>query len=354
MQKKISILLLVMLTVSTALLFSGVGFKIAPVTPLFREYLADPYAPSSKFNRLTALTEESIPKNIYYVDEGQYAEIPFTHEGQKNYFNLKVGANVGLLRFETGFFQMEAFLYGGLNTLFEFEGATDNLGFDGFYAVGGSLRLWDVVAIQGGIHHFSGHWGDEILKSTAEENSAVNFKDMTLLEYTRDNSWIIAISIEPTKTFRFYSTVEMPQKTAWVRPAAHVPVTGTHPNKPMQEHIAGQEGVEFEVEYPSSYRALRVQVGSEVRFPLYSLGDFFIAGDFQFHQDGKTLHLMNSYSETNPWEFTMCLGLGFEFNRGYRERKVRLESFYHYGRLPLLNFFFQRGHYVSVGVSISG
>ncbi len=351
-----SFLVALLCLVCGSFLFGGVKFTVAPISPLFREFMADPYAPSSKFHVVPTLTEDSIPTTVYHVAGGEYIETSFKTKGQANYFNLKAGANIGFLRFEAGFFQIETYLNGGLNTIFELEGATDNLGFDGFYSVGLNIRLWDVIALQGGIHHFSGHWGDEILVSMAKNNSSINLGSISLLEYTRDNSWLFSLSFEPLKTFRLYTAFEIPMKTAWVRPAAHVPSFGVHPynpDKPQYKHIAGQEGVN-PVAYPDEYKAMRVQAGTEIKFPLFSIGSFFVAGDFQLHQDGQTNHQVDSYDQGNHWELTLTVGGGFEFNQGYLDRKIRIEAFYHYGRFPLLNFFYQRGHYISVGLAING
>ncbi|MFA6822128.1 MAG: hypothetical protein WCR26_08070, partial [Sphaerochaetaceae bacterium] len=178
----------------------------------------------------------------------------------------------------------------------------------------------------------------------------------SLLEYTRDNSWMLSLSIEPIKSLRLYSLFEIPMQAAWVRPAAHVPSYVVKPSdhdKPQYENIAEQEGVS-PVAYDDSYLAMRIQAGTEIRFPLFSLGSFFVAGDIQFHQDGQTNHQVDSYDSGKPWEITFTVGGGFEFNQGYFDRKMRIEAFYHYGRFPLLNFLYQRGHYISVGFAING
>lgn len=109
---KISIVALVCLVCGSPL-FSAVKFTPVPNTPLFREFIADPYAPASKFHIVSALTEDSIPNTIYHAEDNQYVEIPFKSEGQANYFNMKAGANIGFLRFEAGFFQIEIYLNGG-------------------------------------------------------------------------------------------------------------------------------------------------------------------------------------------------------------------------------------------------
>ncbi|MFA7225778.1 MAG: hypothetical protein WC207_05975, partial [Sphaerochaetaceae bacterium] len=114
------------------------------------------------------------------------------------------------------------------------------------------------------------------------------------------------------------------------------------------------EGTTTTIVYPPSYRALRIQTGAEVKVPLFSIGSLFLAGDFQFHQDGQTLHQINGYNKANRWEFTFSVGGGFEFNIDQVEPKTRLEIYYLNGRFPMLNYFTQRGHYLTVGIAIGG
>ncbi|MFA7118191.1 MAG: hypothetical protein WC159_05390, partial [Sphaerochaetaceae bacterium] len=120
------------------------------------------------------------------------------------------------------------------------------------------------------------------------------------------------------------------------------------------ENITGQEGLSDLTAYDSSYKAWRLQAGLELRFPVWDMGSFFLAGDVQAHQDGQTLHQVGGYDPNNPWEFECTVGGGFEFNQSILGRKMRLECYYHDGRFPLLNYFFQRSKYVVMGIAISG
>jgi hypothetical protein len=42
-------------------------------------------------------------------------------------------------------------------------GKNYSLDYDGTFLVGGTLRFADLVTFRAGLHHFSGHYGDEIL-----------------------------------------------------------------------------------------------------------------------------------------------------------------------------------------------
>lgn len=349
------ILLITLLFICTVPLFSAVKFTLAPLNTLFREYISDPFAPLTSFRVFSVKNTDGIPNGILAAEAGEYKELPFTEKNDAEhnaFYHFKTGANIGLLRLELGFFQIEGFIHGGISTIFEYHGATDTLGFDGQYGAGVTIRLWDKFAIQGGLHHFSGHWGDEIL--TRIDGDISNIR---LLEYTRDNSWLASCSYEPSEKFRYYTSVELPQSSAWIRPGAHVPFYTTTPNSPdknQHTHITGQEGVETTVPYPESYKAWRVQAGTELRLPLFSLGSLFLASDMQFHQDGKTRHQINGYDVKNPWEVTFTIGGGIELNRGFLNRKFRLEIYYHNGRFPLLNYFYKRSQYVTFGLAVSG
>ena len=122
----------------------------------------------------------------------------------------------------------------------------------------------------------------------------------------------------------------------------------------QHDYITGQEDVETSVAYADSYRAWRLQTGTEVHLPIFTVGSLFLAGDIQFHQDGQTQHQVNGYSPDNPWEITYTVGGGFEFNQGLLDRKFRLEVYYTDGRFPLLNYFYKRSQYVVFGLAISG
>lgn len=340
----------------------ALSFQWAPVDPLFREPLADPFAPSSSFRSLTVTDESGIPDSVLASnkEDQKYEKLQYDDEGQLGYWQMKSAVNIGVLRVSEGFFQAEGYIQGGLNTLFQKEGTINALGFDGFYGAGVTVRLFDKVAIQGGFHHFSGHWGDEIIGDLLEYNDSIDlYGDSAtyhLEEYTRGNSWMAGLSVEPTERWRVYCFAELPMRHAWIRPGIHVPASTRKPGSEDSQfdHITGQENLTGLSPYDSSYKAWRLQAGGELRFPVSDVGSFFLAADVQAHQDGKTKHQVGSYDKDNPWEWEYTAGGGFEFNKGILDRKVRLECYYHDGRIPLLNYFFQRSKYVVMGIAISG
>lgn len=332
--------------------------ELVPMDPLFREPLADPFAPSSSINYMTMNDEESVPHTVLISDGEQYQEVSFRDvDFERNYefFQLKSAVNVAVLRLSVGPLQVEGFLQGGISATFQGFGALDTLGFGGIYAAGANVRLFDRIALQGGLHHFSGHWGDETIITLAE--SGVDLATTKLEEYTRGNSWLVGISIELDSRSRFYGFAERPMDEAWVRPGIHVPSYVAKPGSPDQsqfDYITGQEGLSGLEAPDPSYKAWRLQCGMEYRLPVLDLGSIFLAADFQFHQDGMTGHQVGGYSQDNPWESEFTAGGGIEFDQTLLGRKLRLQVYYHDGRFPEMNYFYQRSRFISLGFAIGG
>lgn len=269
--------------------------------------------------------------------------------------------NAGLFRFSwEDYLALEMYLHGGLNTVFGAYGGVDVLGFDGFYGAGVSLDVFKIVTLRFGFHHFSGHWGDEALNDFYSRNDR-NYSALT--EYTRNNSWLLNISIQPVKYFRIFAELDLPQHVGWIRPAAHVPADtikntseeSPDAGKPLSEYIYEQEGLDGKNNnsYPSSYKAMRIGLGAELEIPVPTVGLAYLAFDMQFHQDGKINLETLEYEEDRPWdmEYTFALGLSFQEREDMPE--VTLELGYHDGRFPLLNYFFQRSRYFSAGLILT-
>ncbi len=336
---------------------SPVSFKIFPGPALFPAAVADPYSPHTRLNILQI--KKGIPHELLVTNKngsGSYESLEFREEKKMKdlYFRFKVGENISLARLSLGGIQAEVGMSGYMNSVFALFGGSDNLGFDGSYAVFGALDFFGVVTLRGGIHHFSGHYGDEILED-ALKNKTVSYS--RLVEYTRDNSWYAGVSVRPTDSFRFYIDAERPMGSSWLRPAVHVPedikVPDSEDGEMQDDKASHQEGIKRDKDYASSYHAWRINAGFEFRIPVAST-HLLLAADVQAHQDGQTLHQVGGYSPDNPWEFEYSLGVGLEFAELIGGRVLRLEAFYHDSRFPLLNFFYQRSRFFSVGISVNG
>ncbi len=333
-------------------------FELAPMEPLFREPLADPYSCNSRISHMSMSNEESIPHTVLISNGEEYEEISFRDvdfANRNEFWQLKSAVNLGLMRLSLGPIQVEGYLQGGLSSTFQGFGALDTLGFGGIYGAGVSVRLFNILALQGGLHHFSGHWGDETLMTLAEQG--IDLSTTKLEEYTRGNSWIAGLSLDLNDRSRIYGFAELPMDHAWIRPGIHVPSYVFKPGSTDQsqfEYITGQENLtDLEANDPS-YKAWRLQSGFEYRIPVLKLGSLYLAGDVQLHQDGQTLHQVGSFSLDNPWEIEFTVGGGVEFNQTLLGRKIRLEVYYHDGRFPELNYFYQRSRYISMGFAVNG
>ena len=346
---------------------SGVSFTWAPVDPLYKESRAYPFANNVAFRYMMAPEDTKyLPTNILVSDadanngSGGYKQLPFRDPdtGNNTYWNLKAAVNAGLFRFSwEDYLALEMYLHGGLNTVFGAYGGVDVLGFDGFYGAGVSLDVFNIVTLRFGFHHFSGHWGDEALNDFYSRNEG-NYSALT--EYTRNNSWLLNISIQPVKYFRIFAELDLPQHVGWIRPAAHVPADtikntseeSPDAGKPLSEYIYGQEGLDGKNNnsYPSSYKAMRIGLGAELEIPVPTVGLAYLAFDMQFHQDGKINLETLEYEEDRPWDMEYTLALGLSFQEREDMPEVTLELGYHDGRFPLLNYFFQRSRYFSAGL----
>ena len=423
MKKAIVFGVVVLIAISS--IFAGGGslfsFDVMPQVPLYREPMADPYAFNSYLRVMIALDEEQRPNKINSIvvehdpsdtegtkDKAFYTLIPYDDDalksGNNSYVNMKTAIALGLfrVRFEginwIPSFDFEINVAGYINTIFNMFGKNDTLDFDGSYFLGASLRVADTVSFRFGMHHFSGHYGDELLQKFYEYNG-VNFKSTYksgalfdyakthpdeavsgkeyylngLVEYVRDNSWTLAVSADLPWGFRIYGEAELPQNPSWLRPFVHVPAdydnpvagdTESHPT--MIDRIGGDavdgehipqsqldEDQNLKRTSNGSYKAWRIHTGIEWRLNV-GFGAIFAAADVQFHQDGQTLHKIAGYSKDNPWEIEITVGGGLELGNFLVDgRTVRIEAYYHNGRVPATQWFYQRVSSVTVGLGVN-
>jgi hypothetical protein len=352
------------LAVVLAVLLSGApcfadGFSFAwyAEDSLFPTSVASPYSAASTLNIISLI--EGQPRTVRYAgqDSGTYADIPFL-EGDKYadetlYAQLKTGVDIGLMRIDLGSaVESEIGFQGALNSVFQGFGGASNLGFDGIFFFGWNVRLFRTVSVRAGYRHYSGHYGDETLMEIyGDEDSTVSGFP---IQYTRDNDLLVGISVQPVSGIRLYLDASLPLENSWMDPAIHIPSWVLKPTsgESLLEDTAEDEGITAP-DFPDSYKAWIVEGGIDLRYPVKSVGSLLLALDVAAHQDGQTLHQVGGYEEDNPWEFEYTVAAGFEFNRQVGPGTVRLLATYHDGRFPLLNYFYQRTKYVSVGFSVT-
>ena len=143
----------------------------APIVPLYKESLAYPFSNNVRFYYMFAPQEVSSIVNTILVsaDDGTgkptYKELAFKEPSTHNtrFWGLKSCVDLGVMRFTFKQVSAEVYIHGGINAVFGAYGGVDCLGFDGQYGLGVSAKMFDSLAMRFGFHHFSGHWGDEIL-----------------------------------------------------------------------------------------------------------------------------------------------------------------------------------------------
>ena len=352
--------------------------------PLYKESRAYPFSNDISFQFFM------VPKNTDYIANtilvtqpaadkisGGYREIEYEplNLAHNMFWQLKAGANVGFLRLSyKDIVAVEGYLYGSLNTVHGAYGAIDALGHDGQYGAGVAMQLFNQLTFRVGFHHFSGHWADEVVSpfygnydwrvyyyNQPTKGWGADFFDLT--EYTRNNSTIFDVSYEPVKYFKIMAELEVPNKKAWIRPAAHVPSDSISPagGTPLDERLYTQEGFFYDYAtasakkniYPDSFQAYRVGLGAEFTYPLENLGYLFVAGDVQLHQDGKINLDTLEYEEDRPWDFEYTVSAGIMFEREDDLPELGIVLTYHDGRFPLLNYFFQDSKYLGLSIRMS-
>jgi hypothetical protein len=328
------------------------SFDLYASDVLFPEAIADPHSSAGKLHVISVL--EGQPRTIRVFGTNTYDDVPIyngdAYASENLYGQVKTGVNLGLFRLRIkNIIAAELTFQGGLNAVFQGFGGADMLGFDGVFFFGVNTELFNTIAFRYGYQHYSGHYGDETLKNVIEHSGST----AEPVEYCKDNNILAGLSLPIGRKLRFYADVSKPLREAWLNPSIHIPawVIKATSGEPLYIAVANNEGVEPE-ERPASYNAWIIHSGAEITLPS-SFGELFFAGDVKIHQDGQTKHMPGQYAESNPWESEFTIGGGIAFYQNGGNGKARIEAFYHEGRFPLLNFFYQRTQYISVGIAFS-
>ena len=320
---------------------------------LYPESIVNPFSSTSTLNILQVA--EGQPRYIKYADtgSGEYDEVAIyngnSYSDEQLYLQLKTGLNLGLFRLSfKDKIETELAFQGALNTVFQGFGGADNLGFDGVFFFGFNMRLFQTVTLRLGYQHYSGHYGDETILKIDSAQTGVP------IEYTRDNNLLFGISFNPLSQVRIYADANLPLTETWMHPAIHIPSWVIKPSngQSLLEVEAGHEDVDAP-DFSDSYRAWVISTGCEVHYPLNTVGSLFLAAEVTANQDGQTMHTVGAYDSDNPWELEYTIGAGLEFDQMQGSSLARIMCTYHDGRFPLLNFFYQRTKYFSVGFSVS-
>ncbi len=330
----------------------SLSFDLYAPAALFPEAVADPHSSASKLHVLSIL--EGQPRTIKVEGTNTYEDVSIytgdKYSSETLYAQLKTGVNLGLFRLSyQDSVAVEFAFQGALNSVFQGFGGADMLGFDGSFFIGTNVKLFNILTARYGLQHYSGHYGDETLENVRDHSGST----ATPIEYCRDNNILAGISLPVGNNLRLYADASKPIGDAWMNPAVHIPswVIKETSGEPLYISVSNNEGID-PAALPASYKAWIIQTGAELTLPI-GFGEIFLAGDLKLHQDGQTNHMPGQYAEDDPWEKEFTVGGGIAFYQAEGLGKARLEAYYHDGRFPLLNFFYQRTRYISIGFGFS-
>lgn len=323
--------------------------------PLYRDPVINSFSSTSTLNIISLL--EGQPRTVRFAKTGTdtYEDVKIYGNDTKfadetMYLQLRTGISAGFFRFAPfDWLQAELTFQGGLNAVFQGFGGADNLGYDGIFFFGANMRLFNMVSLRAGLKHYSGHYGDETLLNLTIPSG------WNPIEYTRDNNLAVGLSVEPTPNIKVYAEVSKPMEKTWMHPAIHIPgwvIKNVPSGGSLHDIEAGNEGIPTTT-FADDYNAWIGNAGTELRLNFGRTGSLLLAFDVMAHQDGQTKHEVGGYDAENSWEFEYTVGLGVEFRDPESEGKAGVMVAYHDSRFPLLNYFYQRSRYVSVGLVIS-
>lgn len=400
MKKLLTIALVLAVCFSTFAAFNltkdgSLTLQLYSLDPLYEESVSDPYSYASRLGYDICLDPSLRPTQILCnvkdpSGNSSYelltiaTEHGYDEDSSKTYITMKPALALSLLRFEYNTakdlkLQFEVNVDGYINTIFNAWGRNHTLDFDGSYFVGGTFKALDKYALRFGIHHFSGHYGDEVLEQMYATNgiqftkegkdgkiTAGEYKDYTFVgpvEYVRNDSWFVSASADLPLGFRVYAGLEAPKKSTCLRPFAHCPgnykvwgydlIDRIGGNADDAEHI-GDEQIAKEQEIKKadpSYKALRAQFGVEWNWEFDDFG-VFVSADLQLHQDGKTGHQINGYSKDNKWDKEISVAAGVDLLSAIPGKTLSIGALYHQGRLSATQWFYQQSKTVSAVVTI--
>ena len=393
---KFFLLLIVLTALVSSAYASDFTFKAVSTQPLYESYKADQWNFETRAQYINLLEEDYLyqvlvctryeegresyyhnydkigeTKEDFVMEEANFRD---KSEAVKKLYRVKTGFSFGALRLSyKDVFSIEACIQGALNLVFDAQGGTDCLGFDGIYFYGVNASFLDgLISMRIGRHHYSGHYGDEIEESFLLRRDELGrvYADRFLLnssdggyisrfiQYVRQDSLVIGLSTQPTSWLRLYVEADiLTPKMHRVRPWLLVPEEtmqddGDHT---LEQGIGYSEGVYDTIDdsrkapYSSSYKAMSFNLGAEVTIPVKSLGSAIFAFDVKLNQEGQTAYQIGAYSEDNPWDVDYNALVGFNI----AQSNLTVEFIYHNGRVPLMNFFWKHCSYWSLGFSVT-
>jgi hypothetical protein len=320
--------------------------------PLYKEYFADRARPNLSINYLSF--SEGFPDRVLQdnynthstdVNEVKVWEFDRILKPDGKMVEVSLGETMSLVRNTFTFdnwlspISFDISMQGLLQSFYQ-GGFDDNIGYDGIYFIGGTLRIADLVSMRIGRHHYCSHYGDAIVKAVKSHNNPSFNEFWMTYKYVRMDAYTVGLSIEPSSNLRLYGELNFPPRTIKsVRPDMFAP------------NWVMRNGFYINPTYPDWYNARIINVGIELNYPIFkSLGDTTFGYDLHMYEEGKIIydHVnggLISFDENAPWELEHNIRIAQELNN-----TVSLEFTYHNGRSPFNNLYFQHTQYVSFGL----
>ncbi len=358
MKRVLVVILVVVVCMASA--SASFRFSFGPLNPMYPPMQGDPFSYTSALKFLQQFSSDPQGNNVLMentsvpaTDAGRYELLEYRPWSAKSnqFLNLRLGTGISILRMGWEEYCMaDVVLQASLNSVFAMQGGTALVGFDGTFFFGGEARIMDMFVTKVGLKHYSGHTGDEILQEAINRKGGPDTYES--VAYTRDNMLELALGYDGCTYAQVYFSAMLPLKTSWWEPYFHQPdwvVTSTGDATPDRGN--GQWAVRGP--YGSGYGAYILQLDVHLQYPFLEKYKVYGNLEMKFHQDGQTKHTLTPTDDTSDWEIEWDVMLGVAITNIGAGKSLALEVSYHDGRFPLLNFFWKRSTYLSVGVSIT-
>jgi hypothetical protein len=344
--------------------------ELAPKVPLYPSYAADEFSTDSCLRYMRLSENSHRPAYVYTTVKedgivtglkGYNFDADYDQSAPGIFYYGRAGVQVPFMRLTFGGFgilpslAVEGILKGGVRTVFNAYGGTDQLGLDGTYFYGASARLGSLVAVTAGWKHYSAHFSDEVLSRVIwyNESSGGPYADPSLdpasfqsdlLDYVRQDPLTFGVSITAGKHLRLYGELRIGDTARLNKPKLFDPADP-----------------EF-----SDFHSREVQFGYELRTDIPRLGPFMLAFDATMREDGKfamvptdtATEFKGQYSEYRyvydpeaPWAFEWGVAVSQSLSVG-PGMSARVQASYRTGRFPVFVFGMHRVSYVSVGCEV--
>lgn len=362
--KRISLVFLVLgLGISSIFAEFGYTLDLLSFDPIYKEYQADKYRTGMSFDY--AYVVDGFPDYVYqdWRQANQVGDantspmvFGFTRKlAQEPFIGIiNIGETLSLLRhtftFDTWLSPISIdFSTQGMISFIMDGQVADNIGYDGVYFYGTTIRVADIFSFRAGFHHYCSHYGDAILKSIDNHAVPGGLSDLDKFwityKYVRMNGFAMGLSVEPTTWLRAYGEYNfLPKDVKSWRPVIFRPNwTGLEPHNT----------------YPSEYKARIINFGFELEYPIFKkLGNTIFAYDCHLYEEGKIMYKDENgkpdpaldvsnpptYDPNAPWESEHSFLLAQKINDS-----VSFEFGYRYGRFPSNSFYYQRSSYFFLG-----